>query len=627
MTFNKNTNIKFQNLNSGGLYFLVLFFFTIPPFLFGQDLTLRTLVDRTKVANNQQFSLTIEISGKEAQSVGIPNPPDLSSFAILSGNSGTTSSFQSINGRMSVSKSATYNYIASTEGKFEIPSITINFNGNTYRSRPIQIEIVKGTTPPLTARNWGSRSGGIQPEDELEGNLYLAAEIDKNTVFRYEPVVVTYKIYTRVEVSNYSLTKSPDLIGFWTEEFEIPKQPNTYEEIIDGKRFLVAEIKKIALFPTQAGEKILEPMEIDCEVRLRSRRRSRDIFEDFFGSSSPFGQRVRTTIASEPLKITVKPLPLEGRPSDFSGAVGSFSWNATLDKNEVSTNEAITLKMKIKGSGNIKILPEPKFKFPQGFEIYEPEISQKINRSGDVISGEKVYEYVFIPRFAGTHRIKPISFVYFDPNSAVYKRLETPEFVIKAKASSGTGAPITSGLTREEIKFIGRDIRFIKESPVEFQKIGNHFYKSFLFGLLLGIPLVAFGGTLFYRQRQGKMEVNVAFARNRRANQMAKKKLAGAHKILKTDQQKEFYAEISKALFGFISDKLNLSAAGLNSDEVEEKLSERKVKKEVVEEVLSIVHECDFQRFAPSNATPEGMQQFYNRATSAISKLEKSDLS
>ncbi len=627
MTFNKNIKIKFPNKNLDALYFLVLFFFTFPHFLFSQDLTLKTLVDRTKVATNQQFSLTIEISGKEAQSVGIPNPPDLSSFAILSGNSGTTSSFQLLNGRMSVSKSATYNYIASTEGEFNIPSISINFSGNTYRSRPIKIEIVKGTTPPLTARNRSSRSGGIQPEGELEGNLYLAAEINKNTVFRNEPIVVTYKIYTRVEVSNYSLIKSPDLIGFWTEDFEIPKQPNTYEEIIDGKRFLVAEIKKIALFPTQTGEKILGPMEIDCEVRLKTRRRSRDIFEDFFDSSSLFGQRVRTTITSKPLKITVKPLPLEGRPSDFNGVVGSFSWNVSLDKNEVSTNEAITLKMKIKGRGNIKILPEPKFKFPQGFEMYEPEVSQKINRTGNVISGEKVYEYVFIPRFAGTHRIKPISFVYFDPNSFSYKRLETPEFVIKAKASTGTGAPITSGLTREEIKFIGRDIRFIKERPVEFQKIGNHFHKSFLFGFLISIPLVAFGGTLLYRQRQGKMEVNVAYARNRRANQMAKKKLAGAHKILKPDHQKEFYAEISKALLGFISDKLNLSAAGLNSDEVEEKLKERKVKKEVVAEVLSIVQECDFQRFAPSNTTVEDMQQFYNRATSAISNLEKSDLS
>lgn len=615
---------KFNYWISFCLFLFVSFLF--PGYVAAQDLVIKTSVNRTQIPNNQQFSLTIELSGKDAQSVDIPNPPSLSTFAALSGSSGTSSNYQIFNGRMSVTKSASYTYIVHTEGKFEILPVSINHKGETFKSDPIQIEVVKGSAQQQTTPGTGTRSGGIQPEGDLEGNLFLVAESDRSTVYQNQPIVVTYKIFTRVEVSNYSLSKSPDLIGFWSEDFDIPQQPRTYEEIIDGKKYLVAEIKKTALFPTESGEKIIEPMQIDCEVRLRSRRRSRDIFEDFFDSSSLFGRRVRTSIASKPLKITVKPLPLEGRPSDFSGAVGNYNWQASLDKNEASTNEALTLKLNMRGEGNIKILPEPKFNFPQVFEIYEPKVNQKINRIGNTISGEKKYEYVFIPRFAGTHRIKPISFVYFEPKSAQYRRLQTPEFVVKVSAASGTGAPIASGLTREEIKFIGRDIRFIKESPVEFHKIGDFFYKSIMFGFLVIVPLIALSGVLFYRQRQDKMEQNVAYARSRRATQIAKKKLAGARKLLKPDQQKEFYAEISRALLGFISDKFNLAAAGLNSDEVEQKLYTKKVKEEIISEVLSILQDCDFQRFAPSNSSTEDMHQFYNRTSSAISNLEKADL-
>ncbi|MEE9168978.1 MAG: BatD family protein, partial [bacterium] len=268
-----------------------------------QSLIVKAYVDQNFVSIGQQFVLTLEISGADAQSAPVPDPPDISAFADFSGNS-SSSNMQIINGRMSVSKSSINYYLARTEGKHQIPAVVLNFKGKSYHSEPITIEVSKGGTgPSAQGRQPSQRPSQLEPEGELEGNLYLVGEPDRKTVYQNEPVIVTYKIYTRVDVSSYSLSKMPDLIGFWSEEFELPQQPSTHEENVDGKRFLVAEVKKLALFPTDAGEKVIEPMEVDCDVRLRQRRRGRDLFDSFFFDDRDiFGKRVRARIASEPIE-------------------------------------------------------------------------------------------------------------------------------------------------------------------------------------------------------------------------------------------------------------------------------------------------------------------------------------
>jgi len=611
---------------------LLVTLFLITSFVSAQDLAIKTHVDRIRIAVGQQFVLTVELSGAEAQSLSPPNPPDLSAFADFAGNSSSTN-MQFINGKMSVIKGILNYYIARKQGKHQIPAISFDYKGKTLTSQPITIEILKGAAQPQTTpdqrRNPSQRSQ-ITPQDQIEGNIFLKAEVDKKSVYQNEPVTIIYKIYTRLDVSNYAIAKLPNTLGFWSEDFSIPQRPVTYEEVINGERFLVAEVKKYALFPTDAGKKIIEPMEIECEVRVRQRRQSRDIFDrffddDFFGSS--FGQRVRTKVFSDTLKIDVKPLPLEGKPADFSGAVGNFSMNASIDKDEVVTNDAITLKVRYSGDGNIKMLPEPIVNIPNDIETYPPKTNQNIDRTGDRIKGNKTTEYVMIPRYAGEYRIKPITFSYFDTDNKTYKTLRSPEFKIRVSAGTGTGLPITSGISREEIKLIGKDIRFIKESTAEFHRIGSYFYKTFWFGLFIFIPLFAFGFAIVYRQRQDKMSENVAYARSRRANQFAKKRLSKAHKLKDTETRKEFYTEISQALLGFIADKLNLAAAGLISDDVADRLRERNVDESVISELLSCLQECDYQRFAPSDISTEEMKELYNKASDAIVSLDKAKLS
>ena len=604
--------------------------------VFCQEVEIKTYVNRIKVPAGQQFALTVEISGSDAQAVPNPQLPDLSAFADFAGSS-SSQSIQIINGKMTGSWSTVNFFIARVEGKHQIPAVSLRYKGKVFRSQPITLEIVKyssivsapGKQP--SSRPWtGSPQSQLTSESTLEGNIFLQAEVDRKSVYPNQPVTIIFKIYTRVSISGFIVSKSPDFLGFWREDFSIPQRPVTYEKVIDGKKFLVAEIKKLAAFPTTPGEKVIDPLEIVCEVRLREQGRRRDIFdrfldEDFFGGSI-LGRKVRTKIASKPIKIEVKPLPEESRPRNFSGIVGNFDMRASLDKDQVQINEAVALKVRFSGTGNVKMLPEPKLIFPPNIETYEPKINQKIDRSGDTIKGSKTFEYVLIPRFAGEFRVRSFLFSYFDPEKGMYQTVRSPEFTIQATAGSDQGIVPPSGLSREEIKLIGKDIRFIKLSGNTFQRIGDYFYQKFGFILLLALPLMILGVALAYRRRLDLMAGNLAYARSRRANQMAKRRLSHSHRLMKPETLKEFYAEISRAVLGFVADKLNLSAAGLSSDEIALKLQERDVEEHVVSELLDCLRECDFQRFAPAESTVDRMKALYERAKSAIIDLDRARL-
>lgn len=619
------------------IWCIVLLFTSLPsvPFSAAQSgsLELRTYVDRTTVGVGEQFSLTVEISGSEAQSVPSPQMPDLADFSRYLGFN-TSQSIQMINGRVNVSKNIVHYYIAQKEGTYKIPSVTLDFNGRTLQSDPIDIKIIQGSTstPPPTGRqpqpSPPGQSSRIEPETSLEGNLFLKAEVDSHDVYVQQPVTVSFKIYTRVDISNYVVSELPDLLGFWIEDYELPPQPVTREEAIGGKRFLVAEIKKSALFPTAAGEKTIDPLEIECEVRVRDRS-TRDIFDRFFDDdffTSPFGRTIRTKISSEPVKINVKPLPVEGRPADFSGAVGKFTLDSSLDKDQITADEAFSLKIKISGTGNIKMLPAPEIPFPGEFEVYDPKIEQRVNRRGNSISGSKEYEYVLIPRRGGEFRIPSFSFSYFDPDESAYKILKTPDYNLTVAAGEGSGSPVPAGLSRRNIEYIGKDIRFIKPTAEGFHKIGSYFYRSIWFVFLIVVGILSLGAAALYRQRMNRMEENTAYARSLKAQKAAKQRLSRARKLMIEKKRSEFYAELSQALLGFVADRLNLPAAGLMTDEVKAKLEERGVDTSVIAEMLACLGACDFHRFAPGENALTEMEIHYQKAKEAIIKLDKAKL-
>jgi hypothetical protein len=585
----------------------------------GADLTVTMSVDAKVVAVNQPFTLVIEYSGANANEAPEPELPDMSAFASYLGASGTSSSFQFINGRMSVSKSYSFRYLATREGQFEIPPVQVNFKGEVIRSQSVTLQVVKSPTQAPQAPS-------SRPQEQLgadtgiEGNLFLRAIVDRRRVYQNQPVVVTFRIYTRLEVNNYAITKLPSTTGFWAEELPLPNRPVQGQEVVGGRQFVVADLKKLALFPTTSGTVTIDPMGIECEVREPRSRRPRDFFDSFFDDPF-FSPMVRKVIYSQPVTVEVLPLPEVGKPADFTGAVGSFRLSAALDKSEVETNEAVTLTVKISGTGNIMMLKEPAVEIPPDLEQYKPKVSEEINRATDAISGSKTFEYVLVPRFAGEHHIKPVRFSFFDLASGTYRTITSPELVVRARKGTREVATMGGPMTKEEVRLIGQDIRFIK-SDVRLQPRGARPYGT---GMLWGVtlfPLLLLGGAIVYRRHLDRLAGDVAYARNRRANRLAMHRLHRAKGLIGTKTEKEFYAEVARSLLGYVADKLNTSAAGLISEEAERQLRERNVPPAQVDALMSCLRECDYRRFAPTTASVEEMKQFYERARAAIVGLE-----
>lgn len=597
------------------IVFLYCFFCLGLSTIAADDLAVKVYVDNTVVGLNQQFTLHVELSGKDVNSASNPQLPKMDHFSAYLG-SGTSQNMQFINGKMSISKTISYHFQATKIGKFQIDPITVNAGGKQFQTDPLAIEIQKASTQSRPSRREDTPVQGSGP---AEGDLFLRALVNKRSVFQNEPVTVTYKIYTRVNVSSFGFSKLPGTTGFWVEEFPIGRQPETRAEIMNGKRYTVATIKKMALFPMTPGKKTIDPLGIECKVRVQ--RRSRSIFDDFF--SDPFGKSVRKMIQSPAITIDVLPLPEEGRPRDFSGVVGKFKLSSTVDKTNVKTNEAVSLKVIIEGQGNIRTIPELEIPFPPDFEVYPPKSSESVNRKGTTISGRKTYEYVLVPRVSGLRRIKPVRLTTFEPVSKSYKILETDEIVFDVAKGDETFIVTPTGLTKKEVELLGQDIRFIKTEMTSFRRMGTVFSNSFLLLTLSVFPLLTLGGAILYRRHSDRIHGDEAYARDRRASRLAKKRLSLANTLLKPSAQKEFYAEVGRALTGYLGDKLNIAEAGMISDDIQNIFRKKGLDEGVVEYYFECLKGCDLQRFSPSNSSEEEMKTFLHKAENAIVRLHR----
>lgn len=589
------------------------------------DLVVNASANSNIIGINQQFILTVEISGEGANTIGNVELPNTSAFAELLASGGSSQSIQFVNGRMSVQKSFSYYYRAKAEGTFEFPALSVTYKGTAYQSRPFSIQIVK--TAPQSGQS-GTRAPSQESLESLDDHLFVKAFVNKRRVYQNEQVMVTYKLYFAINVTQIGAAKLPGTAGFWAEEIEIPNPPTATTEVVGGRQFRVAEIKKTALFPNNPGKLVVDPLGLDCDVRVPSRR-SRSAFDNFFEDSffdDPFfGRTVRKTIFSDPIEIEVMPLPTEGRPADFSGAVGEFKIAANVDKDSAATNEAITFNYKVSGSGNIKMLPTPKPRFPNDFQQYDPKVTESISRTPAGISGNKTWEYVLIPRFPGLHIIKPEQFSFFNPRTRSYEQISTRQFDIrvgKGQESYAT-SPTGSGVSKEEVMLLGQDIRFIKRDSPRFFTVGHNFYNSFAFIFLIIFPFLAIAGAVAYRQHLDKLAGNVAYARSRKARTVAMAQLKRARHYLKEDSQKDFYSQVATALLEFLGNKLNIPSAGIITDQVEGLLRTRAVAPEIITNYLKCLQYCDYQRFAPSTSKLEEMKKFYQQAEDAIVALQK----
>lgn len=584
---------------------------------FSQPLTVLSSVNPTQSPLNQQVVFTIELAGEGANKIGQPELPDMGGFLTFLGSGGTSQNVSFVNGRMSVSKSFSFYFLAAKVGSFTIPAVKVVYDNKTVESQPITMTISQGAQAPAV-------SGNAQPSGASSGgdDLFLRAIVSRRRVYQNEPVFVTFRIYAAVSVTGYSIATMPATAGFWVEDVESPQQPQVREETINGKRYVAADIKKIALFPTSPGEKLLGPMTVQCEVKVQARR-SRDAFDSFFDDAF-FGRTTTKVVSSPALDIEVMPLPAEGRPVEFNGAVGQYQLKATVDRSDATTDDAVTLKVAVSGTGNIRMISEPAVAIPQDFQRYNPNVTENISRQPGAISGSKTFEYVLVPRFVGQQRIKPVVFAYFDPEARTYKRLTSPELVINvARGQNAVAGTNGGGLSKEEVKYVGQDIRYIKSSIGKLRPAGFRVYGSSTFYLAMIFPLFLLAGAFAYQKHLEKLSGNIAYARSRKANTLAMRRLSKAKSLLHAAQQQEFYAEASDALSGFAADKLNLAKAGLISKDLEDEFKRRNLDDNLTKEYFDLIRQCDFQRFAPANTSIDGMETFYQTAKNVIIKLEK----
>ncbi len=578
-----------------------------------QDLTVKAYLDRSSVRLGERFTLSIEIAGSSSRSAADPELPEMEGFATFLG-SGSSQQIQLINGRVSSSKTITFTFQATQIGDFEIGAIKVKRGGQVHQTSPLKIQVTP-VSQPQAPSSGQSHQDGFLPE----GDLFVRAEVNKERAYQNEAIVLSYKIYTRVNVSSFSISKQPGTAGFWVEEEPQQKQPTTSAEVIGGKRYTVATIRKMILFPTSSGPKTISPLVLECEVKLR--RRSRDPFRGFF-SDSLFGEVRRKLVASQELKIDVLPLPEKGKPVNFKGAVGTFSVKSWIDKSDVKAHDAVTLKVQVSGAGNFSTLGEPEVPIPATFETYPPKLSQKLKRTARGLSGEKVYEYVLIPRSVGSQRIGPVGFSYFDPSSAEYSLARADEIVIDV-APGEEALSANPGMSKQELKLIGQDIRFIKSDPASFRKVGASIFGRYTFWLPLLFPMVCLLGALGYRRHLDRLSGDVAYARDRRAVRLARKRLGSARSYIGETTQREFFGEVGKALMGFLGDKLNIAEAGMVSDEVGRLLLQREVPETTVERYFECMKVCDLKRFAPSEAGIAEMKGLLDQAEAAMVEVDR----
>ena len=581
---------------------------------FAQDGSFSAAVDRNQVGTGEQFTVTFTVAGADAMSAQNFRAPDFGQLLVLSGPN-TSQSYQIINGSMSGSIAYSYVLYARQTGKYSIAAATIDYKGKQLKTQPVQIEVVQGKP----------QQKGQAPETNLANigdNLFIRAIADKQRARVGEQVTITYKLYTRVSVSGYDLTKAPTYEGFWSEEIEQSKQPGVVNETYEGKQYRVAVIKRTALFATQAGSLKIAPLEVQCAVQVQTRRKGNDPFDIF---NDPFFQQTQTqqlAIKSNALAFTIEALP-SNPPQGFSGAVGQYTFAATIDKNEIRAGDPITLKLTVSGTGNVSLLSLPKPVLPTDLEAYDPKITNDVTRSGGIIRGKKTAEYLLVPRNPGKRSIDPIPFAYYDLEKHQYVRLASAKFDINitpGRENAGGDASIAS---KETIKLLGEDIRFLKLSPGEMQTISQTPLSGGMFYLSTVLPPLLFVGAFVYRKRMKAIYGDMPKFRFQQAGKEAARRLKQAKQLLAQGNTESYHAEISKALLGYLEDKLHLEKSSLTVEDAVNRLQERGVEAQTLSQLRTCIERADFARFAPDSDTSGARKELLDAASSAINDIEK----
>ena len=575
------------------------------------------------VVVGDQFRLSYTVTTQKVKDF---RAPSIKGFDVLMGPSRSEqSSTQIVNGSVSSTSSITFTYIlmANTAGEFTVPGASIVADGNQMISNSVKIKVLPQDQNHNSSRRNNDNSSFIQPSSNASvsnQDLFITATASKTNVYEQEAFVLTYKIYTRESNLQLNNAKLPDFKGFHSQEIEMTTNARWTPEHYKGRNYYTTVYRQFVLFPQQSGKLFIEPAQFQMTVNKPVQ--SADPFDAFFNGGNNVIE-IKKPITTPKIAINVNPLPA-GKPTNFLGGVGEFNISSSINSKELKTNDAITIKLVISGTGNLKLISNPEIKFPDDFEVYDPKVDNQVRLTKEGLTGNKVIEYLAIPRHAGTYKIPGVSFSYFDIRSKSYKTLNTEDYVINVEKGAGNADQVIANFTnKEDLKVLGEDIRYIKQNEVTFQPKGSFFYGSMSYWLFYIIPALAFILFFIIYRKQAAENANVAKMRTKKANKVAIKRMKLAGKLLSENKKDAFYDEVLKALWGYISDKLNIPVSRLSKDNIEEKLRNHGVSEELIKEFLNALNDCEFARFAPGDEN-QAMDKVYSSSIEVISKMENS---
>ncbi len=578
------------------------------------QISVTATVDETTVGTEETVRFYLEVKGGTYSNVNTPAPPEAQGLSLVRRTPSTQQNISYLNGKLEQSLTFSWRYTPTGPGTARIGTARINAGGRAYQTEPIRINVIPQDQRPnaATASRPRERRSANLPEIK-DTDVFIRALPTTRRVYQNEQLTISYDLYFRhgVQLRSSRLADSWDAEGFWREDLDVAQRATMRQEVVNGLRYNVVTLKRVAVFPTRAGELNIEPLRIETEVALPTR----STFNTFFLNNATRFQPA--TIASPGIVIESTQLPANA-PEGFSGAVGSFSIKAETNRTEVQVGEPFTLSVAISGRGNIATLAEPELALPAMVEQYGVEIADQINRSRTRISGDKAFSFTLIPRASGNLTLPPLKLTFFNPNTRRYATLRSKPIAISV---TGTATPASSLIA--ETAFPANDIAdILGQTNLWSSTPSPPLHMQLWPYLALGVPLLLLLGLFAYRKHAFRLETDVQYARNRRAHPLARKHLKEAERLLAAHQPQAFYEEIARAVTGFIGDRLNVAVIGLTLEQLNRTLAEHQVPASERNTLRTILIECDQARFSPVQPTMEIMETATERAATLITDID-----
>ncbi|RKE98655.1 BatD family protein [Ichthyenterobacterium magnum] len=560
-------------------------------------------VSKKKLGINERLRIDFEMN-KDGDNF---NPPDFANFKVVGGpNTSVSNSW--LNGKRSYSKVYSYFLAPKKRGNFKIKQATIEIDGELYKTQVVNIEVTAAVKRPNDPHN---------ADNIASDNIHLIAEISNTNPYLNEAITVVYKLYvsTTTGVSNVREIDSPKYSDFWNQIIK-NKGLKVKNGTFKGEEYRYVEWSKAVLYPQKTGKLEIEPLSLDITVEVPTNRR------DIFGGR--LMTQVNKRVAAGSKTINVKPLPEQGKPEDFTGAVGDFKFNVITSKSELNASESLQARVEVTGNGNLKLFKLPKLNLPSSLEVYEPEHIENVKTNIGGMQGSISDNYTIVPQYKGKYPIPSISFSYFDINTKTYKRVSSGEIVIDVldgptNSSNADNNIATINGNKKQVVVNNDQFAFVKTDANLKPVKPTHFFKSTLFWTALLGPLLAIPLALVYRRKRDERQADVFGNKVRKADRLAKRYLSEAKKAL--GQKEAFYVALEKALHNYLKAKLHIETSDFSKEKIQNILTERKVNQETITEFVSILEHCELARYTP--ITNVEMQQDFDKSAKTISIIDK----